>query len=349
MRGARSRRQSGTLTYRGSGVDIAAIDASREAIGRLISSTHSGTRGTRVASAFGHYAGIVRTRDGTMVATHTDGVGTKVLIAARMRKYDTVGIDCVAMNVNDIVCVGATPVSFVDYIAASRNDTSIFKKIVSGLARGARQARVPIVGGETAIMPDLFARGRFTFDLAGTVVGTIPRGRAVTGMAIRRRDVIIGARSSGLHSNGYSLARRALARIPLGERIRGAGRLGDELLRPTRIYAVPALDVLARFDVHGMAHITGGAFANLLRLRRARYEVDSLPPTPPIMGLIASQGVADAEMYRTFNMGVGLCIIAAEPDADGIVSALRRHRVGAQVIGRVSAGAGVEVNGLEIA
>ncbi len=302
-----------------------------------------------MASAFGHYAGIVRTRDGTLIATHTDGVGTKVLIASKMRKYDTVGIDCVAMNVNDIVCVGATPVSFVDYIAASRNDTAIFKKIVSGLVRGARQARVPIVGGETAIMPDLFGQGKFAFDLAGTVVGTVPRNRVITGKAIRRRDVIIGARSSGLHSNGYSLARRALAGIPLSERIAGARRLGDELLRPTRIYAVPVLDVLGRFDVHGLAHITGGAFSNLLRLRRVSYEIDSLPRTPPIMDLIASRGVADAEMYRTFNMGVGLCVIASESEADGIVSTLRRHRIGAQVIGHIGPGSGVRVNGIDIA
>ncbi|MDD9809766.1 MAG: phosphoribosylformylglycinamidine cyclo-ligase [Thaumarchaeota archaeon] len=343
----RARRRA--LTYRDAGVDIAAIERSRRAIGRLISSTHARARGARVAGAFGHYAGIVRTRDGTLVATHTDGVGTKVLVASRLRKYGTVGIDCVAMNVNDIVCVGATPVSFVDYIAASRNDTAIFRSIVSGLARGAREARVPIVGGETAIMPDLLRAGEFTFDLAGTVVGTIPPGRAVTGRAIRRGDVIIGARSSGLHSNGYSLARRALAGIPLGERVAGGRSLGDELLRPTRIYAVPALEVLSRFDVHGMAHITGGAFANLLRLKRASYEIDSLPRTPPIMELIRSRGVEDAEMYRTFNMGVGLCVIAAEADARGIIAALRGHGIASQAIGHVGAGSGVRVGGVDVA
>lgn len=347
MRRASTRRRA--LTYRGAGVDIAAIERSRRAIGRLISSTHARARGARVTGAFGHYAGIVRTRDGTLIATHTDGVGTKVLVASKMRRYSTVGIDCVAMNVNDIVCVGATPVSFVDYIAASRNDTAIFRSIVSGLARGAREARVPIVGGETAIMPDLLRAGRFTFDLAGTVVGTIPPGRAVTGRAIRRGDAIIGARSSGLHSNGYSLARRALEGIPLGERVPRGRSLGEELLRPTRIYAVAALDVMSRFDVHGMAHITGGAFANLLRLRRASYEIDSLPRTPPIMELIRSRGVADAEMYRTFNMGVGMCVIAAEADARGIVSALRSHGIASQAIGHVEAGAGVRVNGKKIA
>lgn len=343
------RRARRALTYRAAGVDIAAIEKSRRAIGRLISSTHAGTRGSRVTGAFGHYAGIVRTRDGTLVATHTDGVGTKTLIASRMRRYGTVGIDCVAMNVNDIVCVGATPVSFVDYIAANRNDTATFRSIVSGLARGAREARVPIVGGETAIMPDLFRAGAFTFDLAGTVVGTIPPGRAITGRAIRRGDVVIGARSSGLHSNGYSLARRALAGIPLGERVPRGGRLGDELLRPTRIYAVPALDVASRFGVHGLAHITGGAFSNLLRLKRASYEIDSLPRTPPIMELIRSCGVDDAEMYRTFNMGVGLCVIAAESDAKGIVAALRGHGIASQVIGHVGAGSGVTVSGVGIA
>lgn len=347
MRRASARRRA--LTYRAAGVDIAAIERSRRAIGRLISSTHARARGARVTGAFGHYAGTVRTRDGTIVATHTDGVGTKVLIASRMRKYSTVGIDCVAMNVNDIVCVGATPVSFVDYIAASRNDTAVFRSIVSGLARGAREARVPIVGGETAIMPDLFRAGAFTFDLAGTVVGTIPPGRAVTGRAIRRGDAIIGARSSGLHSNGYSLARRALAGMPLGERVPRGRSLGEELLRPTRIYATAALDAMSRFDVHGMAHITGGAFSNLLRLKRASYEIDSLPRTPPIMELMRSRGVADAEMYRTFNMGVGLCVMADEADARGIVAAMRRHGIASQVIGHVGAGAGVRVSGLKVA
>jgi len=347
VRRASARRRA--LTYRAAGVDIAAIERSRRAIGRLISSTHARARGARVTGAFGHYAGTVRTRDGTIVATHTDGVGTKVLIASRMRKYSTVGIDCVAMNVNDIVCVGATPVSFVDYIAASRNDTAVFRSIVSGLARGAREARVPIVGGETAIMPDLFRAGAFTFDLAGTVVGTIPPGRAVTGRAIRRGDAIIGARSSGLHSNGYSLARRALAGMPLGERVPRGRSLGEELLRPTRIYATAALDAMSRFDVHGMAHITGGAFSNLLRLKRASYEIDSLPRTPPIMELMRSRGVADAEMYRTFNMGVGLCVMADEADARGIVAAMRRHGIASQVIGHVGAGAGVRVSGLKVA
>jgi len=245
--------------------------------------------------------------------------------------------------------VTRSEVLFVDYIAASRNDTAVFRSIVSGLARGAREARVPIVGGETAIMPDLFRAGAFTFDLAGTVVGTIPPGRAVTGRAIRRGDAIIGARSSGLHSNGYSLARRALAGMPLGERVPRGRSLGEELLRPTRIYATAALDAMSRFDVHGMAHITGGAFSNLLRLKRASYEIDSLPRTPPIMELIRSRGVADAEMYRTFNMGVGLCVIADEADARGIVAAMRRHGIASQVIGHVGAGAGVRVSGLKVA
>lgn len=337
-------------SYKKSGVDIAGLDRSRSAIGRMIASTHDAGSGARVAHAFGHYAGIVRTRGGGLIATHTDGVGTKLLVASAMRRFDTVGIDCVAMNANDIVCVGATPVSFVDYIAASRNDTAIFKKIMSGLVKGARQAQVPIVGGETAIVPDLLRRGGFAFDLAGTIVGVVPKARrAVLGSSIRRGDVIVGAHSSGLHSNGYTLARKVLSGHKLGERIGRVGKLGDALLRPTRIYVAPVLEILARCDVHGLAHITGGGFSNLMRLKRAAYEIDSLPRTPPIMDLIASKGVAPAEMYRTFNMGVGFCIVAPESESGQIIAIMRRHRIAAGVIGRIAAGSGVTVNGERIA
>ena len=288
-----------------------------------------------------------------LIATHTDGVGTKAVIASMMSRYDTIGIDCVAMNANDIVCVGAVPVSFVDYIAASANDERIFADIARGLAAGARAAGVPVVGGETAVMPGMFGRagGRLAFDLAGTIVGTIP-GRPILGDAIRAGDVIVGARSSGLHSNGYTLARRALlgrGGYGLDSRVRGVGRIGEALLRPTRIYTRPAAEIAEAGLAHGLAHITGGSFAKLTRLNAdVMYDLDSLPRPPPIMRLIADRGVGEAEMHRTFNMGIGFCVVAPPESADEIVAAFRRHRVPASPVGTVRKGRGVRAGGIEL-
>lgn len=338
------------LTYKKAGVDVRGIRASHAEIGRIISSTHSTEGNTRVADGFGHYAGLVQLPDGQLVAMHTDGVGTKTMIAAAMRRYDTVGIDCVAMNVNDVICVGATPISFVDYIAANRNNTGTLKRIAVGLAAGAKKARVPIVGGETAIMPDLFAGDTFTFDLAGTVVGLTSGERLVLGSSIREGDVIIGAKSTGLHSNGYTLARKALLpKYSLKDSVRGIGRLGDALLEPTAIYSEAVIDSLQSCTIHGMAHITGGAFAKLLRLKRAYYIIDSLPKTPPIMQLIREQGVSELEMYRTFNMGVGFCIIAPGDQAAQIGEIFKRHGIETSEIGKIASGAGVLVNSKRVA
>ena len=200
------------ITYKDAGIDIKKIKQSQATIGRLIRSTHKLQKKIQVTSGFGHYAGIVEISGGKLLATHTDGVGTKVIISQLMKKYDTIGIDCVAMNVNDIICTGATPISFVDYIAANRNDQEIFKKIVQGLVRGAKKAQVPVVGGETAILPDVLSGKDFTFDLAGTAVGILSKNQMILGDMVAPGDVIIGVKSSGLHSNGYSLARKVLLR-----------------------------------------------------------------------------------------------------------------------------------------
>jgi len=197
-------------TYKKAGVDITGIKKSHSTIGQIISSTHNLQKLAKVAHGFGHYAGIVEIPGNKFLAIHTDGVGTKILIANMLKKYDTIGIDCIAMNVNDIICIGATPISFVDYIAANKNNQQIFKKVVQGLAKGAKKSQVPIVGGETAIMPDLFSGSGFAMDLAGTAVGILSKKEMVLGKSIRTGDVIIGIKSSGLHSNGYTLARNVL-------------------------------------------------------------------------------------------------------------------------------------------
>ena len=293
------------LTYKKAGVDISKIKQSHNTIGKIIESTHKLQKKVRIVHGFGHYAGIVEIPGKTLLATHTDGVGTKVIIASMMKKFDTVGIDCVAMNVNDIICIGATPISFVDYIAVNKNDKAALKKIVHGLVKGAKKANVPIVGGETAIMPDVISGNHFSFDLAGMVVGMLTKKQMILGNKIKRGDVIIGVQSSGLHSNGYSLARKALlSKYSLQDRIKGIGKLGNALLTPTQVYVKPVLSVLEKCKVHGMAHITGGSFTKLLRLKKTGYLLDQMATPPPIFQIIENEGVNRQEMYKTFNMGI---------------------------------------------
>jgi len=328
-----------TLTYKQAGVNVQNIKKSQKEIGRIIASTHNLQKNVKVKHGFGHYAGIVTVSDKVTLAMHTDGVGTKVLIANMMKKYDTIGIDCIAMNVNDIICVGATPISFVDYIAANKNDKKIFTQITKGLAKGAKLAQVPIVGGETAIMPDLFSGKSFSFDLSGMVVGMLPKRKLVLGNSITRGDVIMGIKSSGLHSNGYSLARKVLfSKYSIKDKIRGVGKLGNVLLTPTQIYVKPVLEILKKCKVHGLAHH-----------KKTGYDLFNMPQVPPIMQLIEDKGVKSDEMYKTFNMGIGFCIIAPKDEASKINSIIKKHRLQGQEIGKITNKIGVFVNSKKIA
>ena len=339
-----------TLTYKKSGVDISKIKQSQKSIGKLISSTHKLQQKAKIAHGFGHYAGIVEIPGGKLLATHTDGVGTKVVIANMMKKYNTIGIDCIAMNVNDIICIGATPISFVDYIAANKNDEKIFKKIVEGLVTGAKRSAMPIVGGETAIMPDVIEGKGFAFDLAGMVVGLVEKKEMVLGNKIKDGDVIIGANSTGIHSNGYSLARKAiLKKYSVKDSVKGVGNIGEALLKPTEIYTKPVLEIIKKSKVNGLAHITGGSFTKLLRLKHIGYEIDSLPKLPPIMSLIEEQGVNSEEMYKTFNMGVGFCVIANKKESEKIQKIFKKYKIGSKEIGRIISKKGVFVNSKKIA
>ena len=338
------------LTYKKAGVDISKIKKSQMAIGKLIASTHKLQKKAKITHGFGHYAGIIEIPGGSLLATHTDGVGTKVVIANMMKKYNTIGIDCVAMNVNDIICIGATPISFVDYIAANRNDQPKFKKIVEGLVAGAKKSSMPIVGGETAIMPDVIEGKGFAFDLAGMVVGLVDKKKIVLGDKIKKGDVIIGANSTGIHSNGYSLARKALlTKYSIKDKVRGAGTIGEELLRPTEIYTKPVLEIIQKSKVNGLAHITGGAFTKLLRLKKIGYRIDNLPKIPPIMGLIEEQGVKPEEMYKTFNMGIGFCVISPKENVEQIKKIFKKHKISSQEIGEIIPKKGVYVKSKKIA
>jgi len=338
------------ITYKKAGVDISEIKKSQRVIGKLIESTHNLQKMAKMKHGFGHYAGIVEIPGGKLLATHTDGVGTKVIISNMLKRYDTIGIDCIAMNVNDIICIGATPISFVDYIAANKNDQKIFKQIVSGLVKGAKKAAMPIVGGETAIMPDLISGKGFGFDLAGMVVGILSKKEMVLGNKIKTNDVIIGIQSSGLHSNGYSLARKALlTKYSVKDNMKGIGNLGNALLRPTEIYVKPVLEALKKCKINGLAHITGGSFTKLLRLKQIGYHLDSMPNTPALMQLIEDTGVKNEEMYKTFNMGIGFCIISPENQIKNIHKIFNKHKMKSYEIGRISKNKGVFINKLKIA
>ncbi len=261
------------------------------------------------------------------MALHADGVGSKVLVAEACHKYDTIGIDCVAMNVNDIICLGAEPLALVDYLALEKPQPRLVMEIMKGLEKGAREASVAVVSGETAIVPDLVR----SFDLSATVVGIVRKSKVITGAHAEPGDVILGLRSSGIHSNGLTLARKLLfSRTP-------DPGIARELLRPTRIYVKPVTRLLrAGVEIHGLAHVTGGAYSKLRRIgTRAKvgFHLDRLPKPPEIFKKIQARGrVSDREMYRTFNMGIGFLIICPKR----VESRVRRILPEAKHVGSVT-------------
>jgi phosphoribosylformylglycinamidine cyclo-ligase len=294
----------------------------------------------------GFFASVVDIGHGLGLALCTDGVGSKVLVAEMLERYDTIGIDCVAMNVNDAICVGAEPVSFLDYIATERAVPEVLEQIGRGLHEGARLAGVSIVGGEISQIPEIIKGERpgRGLDLVGMCVGVVPLSRVIVGQHVEPGDLIIGVRSSGIHSNGLTLARRALfgeARLRPDEHVAELGcRVGEELLKPTHIYVAPVLDLLRReLPVRALAHVTGDGLLNLPRIAATvGFRIESLPKPPPIFDLIQKSGnVTAAEMFRVFNMGIGFCVIV--PSDPGIAETVRQcladHGFEASVIGRV--------------
>ncbi len=275
---------------------------------------------SRSVLASGHYANVIDLDGETGIALSTDGVGTKLLVAEQLGRYDTVGIDCIAMNVNDVICVGATPLAMLDYLAVESADPVREGAIGEGLRKGAELAGIEIPGGELAQLGEL-VRG---FDLAGACFGTVKLDSIVTGAAIEPGDALIGLPSSGLHSNGYALARSALEGLDWGEDPGGLGRpLGEALLEPTEIYVKPVLELLEAADVRGLAHITSGGLGNLLRLdAEVSYEIADPLPVPPLFSLIAERGsVSEAEMTDVFNLGCGFVCVVAAADAQQALEA----------------------------
>ena len=338
------------MTYARAGVDVSQVRKSHEALAKRLESTFKTRRGKVGYPVFpiGHYAGLVDLNDGRVLSLHTDSVGTKVIIAQLMRKYDTIGIDCVAMCANDLICTGAEPISFVDYLAMAKHDRGIVEQVAVGLVEGAKQAGMAIVGGETAIVPDLLSRIP-GLDLVGMAAGVCRSRNLILGDQIRNGDALVGVASSGIHSNGLTLARKVLLReYKLRENVPELGRsIGEELLEPTRIYVKPVLEATRKLEVHGLAHITGGAFAKLDRIvgqAKLGADIEQLPPSPGIFQIIQKSGrISDREMYRTFNMGVGFVLICPERTEDAVIRLLMRHGRNAFDLGRVEKKRGIRV------
>jgi phosphoribosylformylglycinamidine cyclo-ligase len=339
--------------YAAAGVDT---DQADEGVGALVSvlRTIDLGRPSRSLVPSGHYASVLRVSDDLGVAICTDGVGSKLVVAEQADRLETVGIDCVAMNVNDLICVGAEPIALVDYLAVEAVDAGRLARIGQGLKAGAEAAGCEVPGGELAVIPELI-RGHPSphgFDLCATAIGTVKVEDIVTGDRIAPGDALIGVPSSGLHSNGYTLARRALASLALDETPPelGGASVADVLLEPTVIYVRAALALLrSGVPVHGLAHITGGGLTNLLRLGGG-YAIEDPLPVTPVFDLVAKLGqVSAAEMWEVFNMGCGLVAIVPEAHADEAAAILAADHPGARRIGTTTDRAGtVEVPSLNL-
>ena len=345
------------LDYRAAGVDIEAGDEAVRRIAPLARCTHR----PEVLGGVGAFASFVRVPAGyaePVLVSSTDGVGSKLKVAFLADRHDTVGIDLVAMGVNDVLVHGAEPLYFLDYIGTARVDPARIERVVAGIAEGCRQAGCALVGGETAELPDLYAPGEY--DLAGFAVGVAERSRLVDGATVEPGDIVLGLPSTGLHSNGYSLARRIIFEVmglTIDATIPGLGRtVADELLEPTRIYARPVLNLLRRgVRVRAMAHVTGGGITgNLPRVLpagcRARLQRDAWTVPAIFRVLQEAGGVAETEMFRTFNMGIGYVFVVPADQVDAVLAppgtdeAVAGDSPGPLVLGEIVAGErGVEL------
>jgi phosphoribosylformylglycinamidine cyclo-ligase len=360
----------GTMTamsdaYAAAGVDTSQADQGVAAIVSILRAINPG-RPPMALSLGGHYASVmaipgVTGADGAAlgIALATDSVGSKVIVAEQTGRFDTIGIDCVAMNVNDLICVGAEPIALLDYIAVEAAEPQLLRDLAVGLAAGAELAEVEIPGGEVCQVPEVL-RGHpspYGFDLVGSAFGTVALDRLITGQAVAPGDALIGLPASGVHSNGLTLARRALLEdgglsLAATPPELGGPSVADVLLEPTVIYvkAIKAL-LASELEVRGLAHITGGGLTNLLRIGSGvGYAILEPLPVPPVFGLIAALGhVPAAEMWEVFNMGTGMVAMVPAAQADAAVALLSRFHPGTAVIGAVTDRAGsVEVPPLGI-
>jgi len=344
------------ISYEESGVSIDANDEMVEQIHSHVASTF----GPRVMDLKGGFAGMFRLdydeklfkrnyKNPVLVAC-TDGVGSKVQLAAEIKKYDTVGIDLVAMSVNDMLVQGAEPLFFLDYLGVHKLEPALMAQLVKGVAAGCKLADCSLIGGETAEMPDTYKKD--DFDMAGFAVGVVERKRIITGQSVEKGDIILGLGSSGVHSNGYSLVRNICFKqnkLKMTDKIEALGgiTLGDALLEPTRIYVQPVVKLLSKYKVkqivHAMAHITGGGLVgNIPRVLPNNCDaiIDKNSwPTPDIFNYLQETGpVEEKEMFKVFNMGIGFVLIVAPDFADSVISKLTKYGEKVYKIGKVAAG-----------
>ncbi len=336
------------MTYRDSGVDIFKEE---KAIKNLISTFKNKRKGIG-KPINGHYAGMIEFNEYALVLC-TDGVGSKVEIANQLKKWDTVGIDCIAMNVNDAICVGAEPLAFVDYLAIEDPKPEITKQIGIGLSKGAELSNISIIGGETASLPEIING----FDLAGTCLAYLKKDEIIIGDKIKPGDIIIGLSSSGIHSNGYTLVRKVIKKAELQyndkfpDNIYPDKKIGEILLTPTHIYVKETIALLEKIRPNGIAHITGGGLRNLSRLNKnVKFLIDKPFEPQPIFKFIQKNGnIEDEEMYQTFNMGMGLAIIVSEKDIDQALKILKNNtKTEVKIVGNIERGNGVELKTLNL-
>ncbi|MGB7290662.1 MAG: phosphoribosylformylglycinamidine cyclo-ligase [Thermodesulfobacteriota bacterium] len=330
------------LTYKIAGVDIDAGNAFVELIKPLAKKTYKSNVIGKIGDFSGSYVfPIDKYRKPVLVAS-ADGVGTKLKIAIMAQTLDTIGLDLVAMNVNDLVTCGAEPLFFLDYLATSKLNPKHGVEIIKGVVKGCKEAGCVLLGGETAEMPGFYKKG--DFDLAGFAVGVVENDKRIDGSRVRPGDVLIGLSSNGLHSNGYSLARKILfekKKFKLTDRISPLkNTIGDELLKPTRIYVKTILNLKNNFDIHAIAHITGGGLVeNIPRVipRNCEVVIDStLWELPPVFYLIKLySGIEKDEMFRTFNCGIGMALVVSKVDADKILGRINKLKEKAMIIGEV--------------
>jgi phosphoribosylformylglycinamidine cyclo-ligase len=329
------------MTYAQAGVNIDAKSQAIEALVKQLTFRRSGK--VKMIDLPGQFTGLIDFGDVALTLC-TDGVGTKLLIAKALNKWDTVGIDCVAMNVNDTICVGAEPISFVDYLAIDEPNPPLMEQIGIGLNKGCDLANCDLVGGEVAVLPEIMKE----IDLSGSCLGMVPKDRIIDGSKVAVGDAVIGLPSSGVHSNGLTLARKVLLRneVDWDEKFAKLGRtIGMELLTPTEIYVRKVLEIVRGCRVHGMIDVTGGGLRNFLRLRHGvGISIDKPMPVPPVFKVLGDLGsVETAEMYQTFNMGMGFALVCPPEDAKKAVSI---YGEGARIVGTVVEGSGVDVPSL---
>ena len=339
------------LTYEKTGVDTAQQDRIMPNLTHWVERTFA-FRPKSVLLPLGYFANVIDLGNNLGLALSTDGVGTKIIVAEMMNKYDTIGIDCVAMNANDVLCVGATPLALLDYVAVETPHDDLMSPLIAGLYKGAELANVTIPGGEIAQVREMVhgVREGYGFDLVGACVGTVSNDRILTGRDTKDGDIIVGLRSTGVHSNGLSLAREVFFKKldwKIDKHLSELDRtIGEELLEPTRIYVKEVLAMLERnLKIKALAHITSSGFLNLSRAATdVSYVIDSLPEPHPIFRLIQHYGViSDEQMFHTYNMGIGFCVVVAGEDVQSVRQIAHDHGVESYVIGHTVGDAKKEV------